>query len=123
MCRHQPYHNRCILLPLAALLTGFVALAAPSRGQVINEDLKLLAIQGQTHDNFGFSIAIDNGVVAVGAYLGDDNGSDNFSATLRRTNRRFGLEWSSLDFRHTFGSHLAMNGAGRFFSHSRRACR
>ena len=82
MCRHQPYHNRCILLPLAALVTGFVALAAPSRGQVINEDLKLLAIQGQTHDNFGFSIAIDNGVVAVGAWLGDDLGSDSGAAYL-----------------------------------------
>lgn len=35
---------------------------------------------------------------------------DNFSAALRKTNKRCGLAWASLDFRHTFGSHLAMRG-------------
>jgi len=35
---------------------------------------------------------------------------DNFSATLRRINERAGLEWSCLDFRHTFGSQLAQKG-------------
>ena len=35
---------------------------------------------------------------------------DNFSQTLRETNRKHGLEWSCLDFRHTFGSHLAIKG-------------
>ena len=35
---------------------------------------------------------------------------DNFSADLRKLNREAGLPWSCLDFRHSFGSHLAMKG-------------
>jgi len=35
---------------------------------------------------------------------------DNFSKELRITNRKAGLEWTCLDFRYTFGSHLAMKG-------------
>ncbi len=34
---------------------------------------------------------------------------DNFSQTLRGINKESGLSWSCLDFRHTFGSHLAQN--------------
>ncbi len=39
---------------------------------------------------------------------------DNFSADLRGINRRRGLIWSCTDFRHTFGSHLAMKGESRY---------
>ncbi len=35
---------------------------------------------------------------------------DNFSQDLRRINREHGLDWSCLDFRHTFGSQLAQKG-------------
>ena len=35
---------------------------------------------------------------------------DNFSQTLREINRANGLPWSCLDFRHTFGSQLAIKG-------------
>jgi len=35
---------------------------------------------------------------------------DNFSGDLRLANSRAGLPWTCLDFRHTFGSHLAMKG-------------
>ena len=35
---------------------------------------------------------------------------DNFSHDLRAINRKHGLPWSCLDFRHTFGSHLAQKG-------------
>ena len=35
---------------------------------------------------------------------------DNFSRDLRNANRKAGLQWTCLDFRHTFGSHLAMKG-------------
>jgi integrase len=35
---------------------------------------------------------------------------DNFSQDLRQINRSCGLNCSSLDFRHTFGSHLAQKG-------------
>ncbi|MFH1749024.1 MAG: tyrosine-type recombinase/integrase [Planctomycetota bacterium] len=39
---------------------------------------------------------------------------DNFSQTLREVNRENGLEWSCLDFRHTFGSHLAQKGVSLY---------
>lgn len=35
---------------------------------------------------------------------------DCFSRMLRRINKKSGLAWGCLDFRHTFGSHLAMKG-------------
>ncbi|MCE5340157.1 MAG: tyrosine-type recombinase/integrase [Planctomycetaceae bacterium] len=35
---------------------------------------------------------------------------DNFSNDLREINKKNNLEWSCLDFRHTFGSHLAQKG-------------
>lgn len=35
---------------------------------------------------------------------------DNFSERLRKINREHGVEWSCLDFRHTFGSQLAQKG-------------
>ena len=35
---------------------------------------------------------------------------DTFSQTLRKVNTTHGLDWSCLDFRHTFGSHLAQKG-------------
>lgn len=36
--------------------------------------------------------------------------SDNYSQALSAINQKAGLSWSSLDFRHTFGSHLAQRG-------------
>lgn len=39
---------------------------------------------------------------------------DNFSQTLRVINRAAGLPWSCLDYRHTFGSNLAMKGASLY---------
>lgn len=35
---------------------------------------------------------------------------DNLSRSIRNANEAAGLNWSCLDFRHTFGSHLAMMG-------------
>ncbi len=35
---------------------------------------------------------------------------DNFSQDLREINERNGLPWGCLDFRHSFGSHLAQKG-------------
>ena len=35
---------------------------------------------------------------------------DNFSHKLRKVNRSLGLRWGCLDFRHTFGSQLAIKG-------------
>ena len=65
-----------------ALVTGLVVLAAPAWGQVIDEDVKLLPSDGAASDWFGNSIAIANGVVAVGGYRDDDNGPYSGSAYL-----------------------------------------
>jgi len=35
---------------------------------------------------------------------------DNFSRDLRKANQKAGLKWTCLDYRHTFGSQLAMKG-------------
>ncbi len=35
---------------------------------------------------------------------------DNFSQDLRKINKKHEFDWSCLDFRHTFGSHLAQKG-------------
>jgi integrase len=35
---------------------------------------------------------------------------DNFSRDLRNADKKAGLQWTCLDFRHTFGSQLAMKG-------------
>ena len=43
---------------------------------------KLLPTDGAAGDSFGYSIAIDNGVVAVGALWDDDNGDNSGSAYL-----------------------------------------
>jgi integrase len=42
--------------------------------------------------------------------LGKRWNTDNFSADLRTINVAKNLPWTSLDFRHTFGSHLAQKG-------------
>jgi len=44
--------------------------------------VKILPGDGADSDRFGYSIAIGSGIVAVGAYLDDDNGSQSGSAYL-----------------------------------------
>ncbi len=64
--RFRPRTNQLLL---ATLLTGFITTLTtpPCWSQVINEDLKLLPHDGSMGHEFGQSIAIDNGIVAVGA--------------------------------------------------------
>jgi hypothetical protein len=40
--------------------------------------------------------------------------ADNFSADLRDSNRKHGLIWTCLDYRHSFGSHLAQKGTSLY---------
>ena len=67
------------------VLTGLVLSvlgSSPAQSQVIYEDLKLTTSGGAASDEFGISISIDDGIVAVGVYLDDDNGSGSGSAYL-----------------------------------------
>jgi len=41
---------------------------------------KLLALDGQSSDRFGYSVSLDGDRLAIGAYLDDDNGNDSGSA-------------------------------------------
>ncbi len=74
----EPMRTFCKAAPLAL----FIAVAAPAGGQVVNEDIKLLAGDGAAYDRFGHSISIDNGVVAVGALYHEENGLDSGAAYL-----------------------------------------
>ncbi len=69
-----------IIVP--ALIMGGIAFVTPAFGQVTNEDVKLLPSDGEAGDQFGWSIAISDGVVAVGAQSDDDNGSNSGSVYL-----------------------------------------
>jgi len=64
---------------LAILMLG---LATAASGQLIHEDLKILPDDGAEGDRFGWSIAIDSGVVAIGAWGEDDNDTNAGSAYL-----------------------------------------
>lgn len=68
---------RLLLTALTILSFFFVV---QTFGQVINEELKLIANDGDVVDFFGFSIAIDDGIVAVGARHDGDNGTNSGSA-------------------------------------------
>ncbi|MCR9076402.1 MAG: FG-GAP repeat protein, partial [bacterium] len=59
------------------LSTAAVALCVlPAVGQTITEDHKLLRNSGVMHDNFGDVVAIDNGIVAIGASsVGSNSGA------------------------------------------------
>ena len=67
---------------VAILVTGIVAVASPLQAQPINEDLKFLASDGVAGDYFGYSVAIDNNIVAVGSRFDDDNGPNSGGAYL-----------------------------------------
>ena len=72
--------------PLAICLSTAAAIGwlvvTPAQGQVIHEERKILPADGAAEDWFGCSVALDSGVVAVGAWRDDDNGSESGSAYL-----------------------------------------
>jgi FG-GAP repeat len=73
----MPYH-RFILAVIALLALGVL----PASGQALSEAFKLTASDGAAGDFFGVSIAIDNGIIAVGGLGDDDNGDNSGSAYL-----------------------------------------
>ncbi len=70
----------CFLLTVIAV--GYFGVVSPAWGQVIHEDVKLLASDRAFGDGLGGSIAINNGIVAVGAAGDNDNGANSGSAYL-----------------------------------------
>lgn len=57
-----------------------------------------------------YEVRIVPGAWYLSSPLGKRWHPDNFSQDLRAINEKAGLPWGGLDFRHTFGSHLAMKG-------------
>ena len=70
---------------LISLIAGVSGVVTPVLGQVVHEQQKLLAEDGQLGDNFGWAIAEDNGIIAIGAKLDDDSASQAGSAYLFNT--------------------------------------
>ncbi len=68
-------------LAIACWATASICTPA-AHAQVITEDIKLLASDGEESDFFGNPVAVDAGIVAVGASSDDDNGSSSGSAYL-----------------------------------------
>ncbi|MFG0305664.1 MAG: GC-type dockerin domain-anchored protein [Phycisphaerales bacterium JB040] len=64
------------------MLVALCVLAVPAAGQAVREDFKLLPGDGSPEDQFGWSIALGDGKVVVGAWLDDDNGAGSGSAYL-----------------------------------------
>ena len=71
-----------ILLLLAAVAIGSIVPSATAIGEVVFEDLKLVASDGDLGDTFGHSVAMTGGIIAVGAPYDDDNGIDSGAAYL-----------------------------------------
>lgn len=72
-------------LRLSKFLFGlffFAMFPASVSGHPFVEDLKVVPSDGAANDQFGYSIAIDNGIIAVGARFDDDNGTASGSAYL-----------------------------------------
>ena len=68
---------------LFAVLAGvFLIVASPPVQGQVNEDFELLPSDGFAGQEFGYSVAINAGVIAVGARFDDDNGADSGSAYL-----------------------------------------
>ena len=73
-------HNNSFLL--TAFVTALIAVTASVWGQIINEDVKLMASDGYSNAYMGETIAIDNGIVAIGAYGNKDFGYNSGTAYL-----------------------------------------
>lgn len=69
-------------IKISAAVGLSVVLSASAPGQILSENLKLLPNDGAASDHFGWSVAIGESVVAVGAYGDDDNGAASGSAYL-----------------------------------------
>jgi WD40 repeat protein len=76
----QTQNSHLIRFQFATLVC--ITTLSPTLGQVLNEDVKLLPGDGSEGDNFGWSIAIDSGLVVVGAFATNDNGVWSGSAYI-----------------------------------------
>ena len=79
MTQNTSYTRSILALIALALLA---ALPAASHAQCARQQAKLLASDGATGDEFGFSVSISGNVAIVGSQGDDDNGADSGSAYI-----------------------------------------
>lgn len=76
------FKSRLTIPAIAAISFWLIVGTTPTHADLGDQLFKLLSNDGAENDYFGSSIAIDNGIVAVGAYYDEDNGSTSGSAYL-----------------------------------------
>lgn len=81
----------------------------PAIGQTITEDHKLLRRFGQNNDNFGECIAIDNGIVAIGAQRIGANSGAAYLFDAATGDQLFALQTISGTPEDRFGNSIAMD--------------
>lgn len=69
-------------LKSTAAFIGLGLLLSSASGAIVNEGMKVTALDGAAGDEFGYAIDVDNGIIAVGARNDDDNGNNSGSAYL-----------------------------------------
>ena len=74
--------KRCLLRCIATLCvaTVFLVRAEDADAPFATQLAKLIAADGAANDNFGYSVAISDGIAVVGAHNDDDKGSNSGSA-------------------------------------------
>lgn len=79
----RPYGSNLYLTLTAPMLAAISILATPAYAQeVITEDFKLVADDGIQGGHYGFSLALDDGTIALGAQYDDENGIDSGAVFL-----------------------------------------
>ena len=73
---------RSSLMAVAISLAATAVFVAPVHGQLTMENSKILADDGEEFDQFGWAVALDNGLLAVGTNAADDQGANSGSAYL-----------------------------------------
>ena len=64
--------------------TCIICSAVSADTPVVYEDFKLVADDGESGDEFGWSVSMNNGTALVGVYEDDDNGGNSGSAYIYR---------------------------------------
>jgi len=74
--------KRCLLRCIATLCvaTVFLVRAEDADAPFATQLAKLIAADGAANDNFGYSVAISDGIAVVGAHNDDDKGESSGSA-------------------------------------------
>ncbi|MCP4292200.1 MAG: hypothetical protein GY780_10265 [bacterium] len=72
----------CPAIISAAIMVIFLFVAHPAKCEVINEDWKMIAGDGGSGSQFGVSIAINDGLICIGAYKDDNNLTEAGAAYL-----------------------------------------